>query len=337
MTTPNEPTPTLRVLIPTYEDWAAAAALLARLDAALAGEGWRADVLVVDDGSVVAAGPRLVPPAPAALARLRVLRLRRNLGHQRAIAIGLAVLAEEVRAEEVRAEEGGAAPLLVMDGDGEDDPADALTLLRRFAAEGGAKVVFAGRARRSEGLAFRAGYQAFKLVHRVLTGHRVRVGNFSVLPAGALGQLAVAAETWNHYAAAVYKLRLPREVVPVPRSARLAGASRMNLVDLVAHGLSAISVFGEVVGVRLLLAAGALTALAAGGLAATAASPPPWPWLPAALALGLVLSAQAACTSAAFVLLVLSGRGGATFLPARDHPFFHEGPRRLHPPDGPAP
>lgn len=319
--------PSLQVLIPTYEDWDAAGALLGRLDAALAPEGWRADVLVVDDCSVTPPGPRLVPTAPAALVRVRTLRLRRNLGHQRAIALGLAVLADE----------GAALPVLVMDGDGEDDPTDALALLRRFTAEGGAKVVFAGRARRSEGLAFRAGYQAFKLVHRLLTGHRVRVGNFSVLPAAALGQLAVASETWNHYAAAVYKLRLPREVVPVARRARLAGASRMNTVDLVAHGLSAISVFGEAVGVRLVLACGAAGVLAGAGLALVVAWPAVLPaWLPWALAAALALSLQAACTAAAFVLLVLSGRGGATFLPARDHAFFHDAPRQVHPPAGPA-
>lgn len=316
--------PTVRVLIPVYEDWAAVAALLAKLDAAFAPAGWSADVLVVDDCSVARPGPRVVPASPRALARVRALRLRRNVGHQRAIAIGLAFLDHD--------DPGSELPVLVMDGDGEDDPADALTLLARFVAEGRARAVFAGRARRSEGLVFRAGYQAFKVVHLLLTGHRVQVGNFSVLPASALGQLVVASELWNHYAAAVFKLRLPRVIVPVPRATRLAGSSAMSWVSLIVHGLSAISVFAEVVGVRLVLATSALAALAAAALALALRSaerlPPAAPWALGGLLVALLLGAL---FEGLLLLGLLSNRGAAVFLPVRDHGFFHRGPVQLHP------
>jgi hypothetical protein len=316
------------VLIPVYEDWEAAASLLARLDGALSGAGWRGDVLLVDDGSVARPDRRLVPPSPKALTRVRVLVLRRNLGHQRAIAVGLAFQEQEAGGVEL--------PVLVMDGDGEDDPADALTLLRRFVDEGGRQAVFAGRARRSEGLAFRAGYRLFKLIHLLLIGHRVRVGNFSVLPASAVRQLVIASELWNHYAAAVHKLRIPYVIVPVDRSARLAGASRMSWVGLVVHGLSAISVFGEMVGVRLLVATGVLGLVAACGLALAVALPdvrngPLGAWLPLLLVFGLAVLLQVAITATAFLFLLLSSRGNATFLPLRDHAFLHTGVLELHP------
>lgn len=322
----------VRVLIPVYEDWVAAAALLVRLDAALARDGWRADVLVVDDCSVARPGAAVAPPAPAALERVRVLRLRRNLGHQRAIAVGLAFFEQEDPRSEL--------PVLVMDGDGEDDPADALALLARFVAEGCSRVVFAGRARRSEGPGFRIGYQLFKAAHVLLTGHRVRVGNFSVLPAASLHQLVVAPELWNHYAASVYKLRLPSAVVPVARSARLAGSSAMSWTGLVVHGLSAISVFAEVVGVRLLLVTAALVALTCVTLLLTLAVPPVGaalgPSAPSALALTLLGAALALGIEGAFVLHLLSSRGNAVFLPTRDHAFFHLGTTQLHPSAAPS-
>src|SRR5438128_9366117 len=58
---------------------------------------------------------------------------------------------------------------------------------------------------------------------------------------------------WNHYAAAIFQARLPRQLAPTVRGQRYSGKSKMNFVALVIHGLQAISVFIEVVAVRLLL------------------------------------------------------------------------------------
>ena len=92
----------------------------------------------------------------------------------------------------------------------------------------------------------------------LLTGIPVRVGNFSVIPAAQLRRLVVVSELWNHYAAAVFKARTPKATVPTARAPRLAGRSRMNFVDLVTHGLSALSVHSELIGVRLLVVAAVL-------------------------------------------------------------------------------
>ena len=73
-----------------------------------------------------------------------MLRLRRNLGHQRAIAIGLTY----IQAQMTTAYEA----VVVMDGDGEDAPEDVPRLLARLEAEGGRSIVFAERTRRSESL-----------------------------------------------------------------------------------------------------------------------------------------------------------------------------------------
>ena len=71
--------------------------------------------------------------------------------------------------------------------------------------------------------------------------------------AGRLESLVVVSELWNHYAAAVYKAKLPIGLIPAQRNCRLEGSSRMNLVALVVHGLSAMAVFGDRIGVRLLI------------------------------------------------------------------------------------
>src|SRR2546425_10710991 len=83
--------------------------------------------------------------------------------------------------------------------------------------------------------------------------------------------LVVMSELWNHYAAAVFRSGLPFTTTPIPRGYRIAGTSRMNFVSLTAHGMSAISVFGDVVGVRLLIASLAGSLMAALGILAVAA------------------------------------------------------------------
>jgi glycosyltransferase involved in cell wall biosynthesis len=313
------------VLIPVFNDWASLAQLLPRLDSVLAAHFLTVDVLVVDDGSTEAPRDQLDTGPFTALRRIDVLRLRRNLGHQRAIAVGLAYVEDCLQAGAV----------VVMDGDGEDDPADVPRLLERLDEEGNGKIVFAERARRSESLVFRIFYALFKLLHLLLTGKGVRVGNFSAIPRQRLTSLVVVAEIWNHYAAAVFRSRQPYCMIPTYRSRRLCGSSSMNFVSLVTHGLSAISVYSDVVGVRLLVVSIILAFLTLGGILgavivrlATSLAIPGW----ASFTVGilLILFVQAVMAAFVFSFAILGSRHGTTFLPRRDYSFFIGSIRTLH-------
>jgi glycosyltransferase involved in cell wall biosynthesis len=226
--------------MPLRDDWASAAELISLLDQAICSYPCTLDVLLVDDGSVQGCSSANFRSRFAVVRTIRILRLRRNLGHQRAIAIGLVHVERAISCDAV----------LVMDADGEDTPDGALQLVRAF-SEGhhGTKAVFAERSRRTESLAFRLFYQLYKVLHRILTGISVRVGNFSILPSAYLSTLVVMSEMWNHYAAAVFRSGLPFSTIPIPRGYRITGTSRMTFVSLATHGMSAISAFGDVVGV----------------------------------------------------------------------------------------
>ena len=299
------------LLIPVYNDWEAVTALLARLDQVVAPP---VDVLLVDDGSTE---PVRVGGPYARIGRVDVLHLRRNLGHQRAIAVALSDIA--TRAPH--------ATVVVMDGDGEDRPDHVPVLLAEYERLGRKRVVFAARSKRLEGATFRIFYAIYRFVHRLLTGVPVRVGNFSVLPPEAISCLMVAPELWNHYAAAVVRTRLPHASIPLPRGERLAGRSRMNFVALLMHGLSAISVFSDVVSVRLLAAALTLLVTSAGAIAAVVAirfgtglAIPGW----ATYAAGVlaVMFLQAVMLSVLLVFNVIGARTQLGFLPVRDAGLF---------------
>ena len=225
------------VLIPVFNDWEAARHVVSALDQQVEAANW--SVLLLDDGSTDAR-PEDFTRGTQNLARVSVLRLRRNLGHQRSIAIGL-----------TEASQLAPSAIVVMDGDGEDSPEHVPLLLERWRRQPG-RIVFAERRKRLESFAFRLMYHAYRLLHWLLTGISVRVGNFSVVPAAALPALSASPDLWNHYAAAVFRLRWPTATLPLDRGRRYAGQSKMNFAALWVHGLSAISVFADLAGARLM-------------------------------------------------------------------------------------
>jgi hypothetical protein len=312
----------LVILMPVYDDWDSVRMLLPLIDDALASGALRARVLVVDDGSRSPVPGDLVAREIRCIDEVTLLVLRRNLGHQRALCVGICAIAD--RPEWSRCE-----GVVVMDADGEDAPSDIPRLVQRFREGRGRDAVFAQRLRRSEGPTFRLFYRLFRTLHRVLSGVRVQIGNFSILPMSAVSRLTVVAELWNHFAAACVHARIPIAMLPTARGRRLAGASRMNFVGLVGHGLAAISVFGERIGARSLIAVTAVaSALVGVGVIAisidvlTPFTLPRWSVLAAAMSILILM--QALLLSLLFSFLTLSARAGGHFIPARDYAWFVE-------------
>lgn len=314
-----EPT-SLVVLTPVFDDWHAVTLLLAQLDETLAGAPWLSvQVVLVDDASKHGPTDELRGLTLEHVERVWLLPLRRNLGHQRAIALGLAYVEAELNCDAVA----------VMDGDGEDRPVDLLRLVERCRLTHGSAVIFARRSQRAEGLVFRSCYVLYRAAHRIITGQSVYFGNFSVVPVQLLRRVVVVSELWNHYAAAIMRSRIPYDTVETSRARRLAGKSRMSFVPLIAHGLSAMSVHGDVAGVRLLLANAVALALMGGGLSVvvglklfTSLAIPGW-----ASTIGmllLVLMAQSAVLALVFVFMTLQSRAVHGFLPARDYVHYVE-------------
>jgi glycosyltransferase involved in cell wall biosynthesis len=315
----------LIILLPVYGDWDSAHHLLGQLDAALKDQPVTAQVLFVDDCSLTSTPDDFVPSKLRNVAYVETLRLRRNLGHQRAIAIGLCFIHAERPCDAV----------LVMDADGEDKPEDVPRLIEMFRLEGARKVIFAQRGRRATTWTFKLFYFLYRWGHRLLTGVAVKVGNFSIIPAAHVATLVVVSDTWNHYAASVFRSRIPYTMLPTSRGTRLAGESKMNFVALVLHGLSAISVFAEVVGARLTMAifggVGVLTVLLVTVVFirwGTDLAIPGWATTAAGLLLVIVL--QMLTVALGLTLLVLFNRNNLSFLPLRDYRYFVGEVRKLY-------
>lgn len=310
----------LAIVMPVLDDWPSFAALVAEIAEQLPRDAFAVHIYAVDDGSLAPFDiDRLDVPPGSCIRSLEIIKLALNLGHQRAIAVGLCAIAENAEIAQV----------VVMDSDGEDRPGDIAALLAAGQRHPGS-VVLAGRAKRSEPAAFRACYRLYKLLFRLLTGQRIGFGNFSLLPIAAVRRLVHMPELWNNLAASIIRSRLPYLSVPTERGVRFAGRSRMNLVSLIVHGLSAMSVHTDMIFVRVLLAALSIAAMAGFGLVAVAAirlftdlAIPGWATTAAGLLAVILL--QTFVVTVAASLTMLAGRSTRPIVPIADYRPFVAG------------
>ena len=303
----------LGIVTPVLDDWDSLAILLREINLQLRDAGHHVHVFVVDDGSRLPLDTATLGFAPdGAIVAINLIRLAANLGHQRAIAIGLIEASRQADLDAV----------VVMDSDGEDRPED----IPRLIAAAGANpdhIILARRAKRSEALGFRIGYRIYKSMFRLATGRVIDFGNFSLIPMAAARRLTHMPELWNNLAACVMRSRIPFQSVATDRGHRYAGQSRMNMAGLITHGLSAMSVYTDVIFVRMLAAAGVLSGLSLLGiliatgirLFTTLAAPG---WATAVVGNLFVVLLQTVVIVVASSLMLLAGRSSRQIVPAVD-------------------
>ncbi|MCE7530678.1 glycosyltransferase [Polynucleobacter sp. IMCC 29146] len=233
----------LALVCPVYNDWVSFGILLGHLDSLFAKTKAQVTVIAIDDGSLTPHNLNTLPVLKK-LAAVEVISLVGNVGHQRAILIGLCDITLRAQFDVV----------VVLDCDGEDRPQDILQLLAAH-TENPTAIIVAQRVARSEGRLFKFFYAIYKQFFKFMTGQAIDFGNFCLIPKVQLKKLVHMPESWNHLAAAIVRSRIPILRVPTERGMRYAGASNMNFMALTIHGLGAISVFIEVLLMRLFLVA----------------------------------------------------------------------------------
>lgn len=226
----------LVIVTPIYEDTEASSRLFLELAESFNSQVY---VVAVDDGSV--RQPVDVANIEDAGLHGVVITLKRNVGHQRAIAIGLSYVAEHM---------DDARRVIVMDSDGEDLPASIQDLMKPLDSED-IDLVVAHRKSRVETLRFRTFYVVYKWLFRVLAGRKISFGNFMALKPAAVKRLVAMQELWIHVAGCVLTSRLRMVTCPTDRGPRYAGKSKMNFVGLALHGFKGLMVFAEDVLVRV--------------------------------------------------------------------------------------
>ncbi|WP_337042059.1 glycosyltransferase [Emticicia sp. 17c] len=290
----------ITIITPLFNDWDCLYQLIEEIRVVLTPTQYHNyKVLVVDDCSSLEVDKTKLAGHP-----VEVLHLNKNLGHQKAIAIGLSYL--NVHSEDDL--------FVVMDVDGEDKPEHLPILLDEVSKGSQKEIVFARRTKRKESFFFKIFYKVYKYIFIGLTGKVINFGNFSVIPKKLLDKVTHVSDIWNHYPGGIIRSRLLYKSVGLERGERYTGKSKMNYTSLVIHGLSAVAVYIDTVSVRLLVAISALVLTAVLGSILVFFYTTHFPLWAVLLFFGILM--QAFLSSLILVFTVLSYRVNFNFLPA---------------------
>ena len=226
----------LIIVTPIYEDTKASSRLFKELHNIF---GDSLFVVAVDDGSV----QEPVEKRHIAQSGLNglILRLNRNVGHQRAISIGIDYVAKHICEHQ---------KVVIMDSDGEDTPESIKELIAPL-SEDNVDVAVAKRKSRVETIKFKIFYRVYKNLFSLFAGKKINFGNFIGLTPRAVKRLSNMQELGIHVAATVLSSKLRITTVSLDRGPRYAGESKMNFVGLVLHGFKGLMIFAEDVLVRV--------------------------------------------------------------------------------------
>lgn len=288
------------IVMPVYEDREAAGQLFRELYAQY---GTTIFVVAVDDGSL--RNPIHADNLDEIGLPGVVIHLRRNVGHQRAISIGLHYVADNLP---------HTPRTVVMDSDGEDLPSTIPQLIAPLESDE-VDAVVAQRKSRMETIHFKLFYVLYKFLFRLLTGRKINFGNFVALKPAAVRRLTSMQELWTHLAGCVLLSKLRTCAEPIDRGPRYAGKSKMNFTGLALHGFRAVMIFAEDVLVRVGIVSALVAALSiAAGLVATVLkvigfATPGW----FSVSIGILLIVFLQTGALTLVALMLGGvmRGGA--------------------------
>jgi len=221
---------TLSVVVPMYDEIAVVDQFVARLRPVLDGLDVPYEVIAVDDGSRDATVARLLH-LRAGWPRLRVVSLRRNVGHQVALSAGL------------RAATGDY--VVSIDADLQDPPAVIAEMLAVARADG-VDVVYGVRADRRSDTVFKRGTAAlyYRLMRRV-AGPWVgdQAGDFRLMSRAVVDVLVALPEQRPVYRLVVPSLGFAASSVTYARAPRAAGETKYPLHKMIRLALDSVTSF----------------------------------------------------------------------------------------------
>ncbi len=180
---------------------------------------------------------------PKDILPVKVLNLKLNIGHQRAIAVGLQYVYNEEKDYDY---------VVVMDSDGEDIPAQIPLLVKKAELEQSKKIIFAQRKKRQESFFFRLGYFFYKKLFYFLPSQKINFGNYSIIPSSLMSKVVHQNNIWNHYSGGIIQSKIPFDKILLDRGNRYQGVSKMNFNNLILHGLSSIAVYFDYLSLKIL-------------------------------------------------------------------------------------
>ena len=220
------------IVVPVYNDWKSLNKLLLKLDKYLGrGRGIKNEILVINDNS--SKKIKIKKRKFKSIKKIKTIFLKKNLGSQKAIAVGLSYL-KPIKENFF---------VTVMDSDGEDDPLQVRKMLN-VAIKNPNHVITSNRKQREEPLIIIALYKLHLLLTFLFTWKWISFGNFSTFNKKNLNKILSNNSSWYAHSSAILKncniIRLYSK-----RQKRYFDKSNLGMLSLIEHSLRVNAVFYE--------------------------------------------------------------------------------------------
>ena len=218
------------ILTPTFNDWKSLSKLLFEIDKNIAGLKGNFRTLVINDASTLK--PKLNLKNVKHLRKIKIITLKKNLGSQKSICLGLKYLKKKKTK----------AIITIIDSDGEDDPKKIKTLIN-LAKKNPNSIITANRLKRTENIFFKFLYKLHLLITFLLTGRYIDFGNYCSFNSSNLKKLLLNANLWLACSAGIKKNCSSLKSYYMSRRKRYFDSSKAKFSFLFEHSLNVISVF----------------------------------------------------------------------------------------------
>jgi polyisoprenyl-phosphate glycosyltransferase len=217
------------IVIPVYNDWRSLNKLLIKLDNNLKKKFSQIEILIINDNSTEKL--KLSSHKFNCLKKINILTLSKNVGSQRAIAMGLIYL-KKVKGDFV---------VTVMDSDGEDDPIEVPKMMK-LAMKNSKYVITSNRKSRKESKIIVFLYRIHLLLTFLFTFKWLSFGNFTSFRKENLSRLFIDNSLFCAYSSAIMKNCSIKRTY-AKRRKRYFDKSKLGLISLIEHSLRVNSVF----------------------------------------------------------------------------------------------
>ncbi len=217
------------ILVPVYNDWKSLNKLLTHLNKVFKNiNNYINEVLIINDNSTDKIN--IKKNNLSSIKKITIITLKKNLGSQRAITIGLLYLRKKKDSF-----------VTIMDADGEDDPFQIETMLNE-ARKNKNFIITSNRKKRKESLLIQVLYRIHLIITFIFTFKWISFGNFTTFNSKNISKILSNNDCWYAYSSSVIRnCKIKR--LYAKREKRYFDKSKLNLLTLMEHSLRVNAVF----------------------------------------------------------------------------------------------
>jgi hypothetical protein len=223
---------TIFILLPLYNDWESLTKLINKIEIKVK-QKIKINLLIVNDKSYK--NFKISNKTNQLISRIKIINLKKNIGHDRAIVSGLYYLIKKNIIFD---------SVITMDSDGEDDP-KYLSKIINMNLKNPNDIIVCKREKRNESLTFKTLYYIHLIVTFFFTYKWLNHGGYNLLPKKTILALLKSKTIWGNYSASIERLKIKKKFLKTNKGKRYFGPSQTSFLKLFFHSLNIMTVFKE--------------------------------------------------------------------------------------------